>query len=63
MIKKATSKDLKDILLLIKLNSDTFSESEFPAAKKRIRELLREKGNSIFLLLLSPRKLSAVPDI
>jgi ribosomal protein S18 acetylase RimI-like enzyme len=55
MIKKATSKDLKEIMSLIKLNGDTFSKFEIPAAEKSIREFVKkqDKNNKFFVIVES----------
>lgn len=52
MIRKATIKDLKPIMALIKLNLDTFSESEIPSAEKCIKELVKkqDKKNEFFVI-------------
>lgn len=58
MIRKAATKDLKAIISLIKLNaetklnSDTFSKYEIPAAEKCIREFIKNqnKDNKFFVI-------------
>lgn len=57
MIRKATPKDLKLIVALIKLNLDTFSESEIPSAEKCIKELIKkqDKENEFFVLVDSEK--------
>lgn len=45
MIKEAALKDLKLIMLLIRLNSDTFSEFEILAAERSIKELIKKQSN------------------
>lgn len=55
MIKKATPKDLKSIMALIKLNSDTFSRFEIPAAEKSIGGFIKKqnKSNKFFVIAKS----------
>lgn len=55
MIKKAMFKDLNLIMSLIKLNSDTFSETEILQAKKCIKELIKKQNEekSFFIMINS----------
>jgi len=55
MIRKAAQKDLKSIISLIKLNSDTFSRFEIPAAEKSIKEFIsnQNKENKFFVVVES----------
>lgn len=57
MIRKATSKDFKSIMALIRLNLDTFSESEIPSAEKCIKELIKkqDKENEFFVAVDSEK--------
>lgn len=53
MIKKAVPNNFKAIISLIKLNSDTFSRFEIPAAEKSIKEFIKkqDKDNKFFVIL------------
>lgn len=53
MIKKAIPKNFKSIISLIKLNGDTFSRFEIPAAEKSIREFIKnqDKDNKFFVII------------
>ena len=44
MIREAKLKDFQKIMSLLKLNLDTFSKSEIPAAANYIPELIRQKN-------------------
>ena len=57
MIRKAVSKDLRSIISLVKLNSDTFSRFEIPAAEKNIKEFVKgqDKNNKFFVIINSDK--------
>lgn len=60
MIKKAKPRDLKSIMSLIKLNSDTFSESEMPVAEKSIKGSLKKQNrNNKFFIIRKSKKVVA----
>lgn len=59
MIRKANLKDSKSIMALIKLNSDTFSKSEFPSAEKCVKELIKKQdGENKFFVTVNSGKIS-----
>lgn len=46
IIREANIKDIKIIMMLLKLNSDTFMKSEFSSARKNITELIKKKDKN-----------------